>query len=65
MQRNTKPLNPKRVPDSWDWLDAVAGTLDEDFLKAVLENPTNKTSASPRARVNKRADVSERPKSRR
>jgi hypothetical protein len=25
-------------PDSWDWLDAIAGTLDEDFLKAVLDS---------------------------
>jgi len=28
----------QRNPDSWDWLDAIAGTLDEDFLKAVLES---------------------------
>jgi hypothetical protein len=28
----------RQNPDSWDWLDAIAGTLDEDFLKAVLES---------------------------
>jgi virulence-associated protein VagC len=25
------------VPDSWAWLDAVAGNLDEDFVSAVRE----------------------------
>jgi hypothetical protein len=25
--------------DRWDWLDAIAGTLDEDFLDAALEQP--------------------------
>jgi len=27
------------IPDTWDWLDAVAGTFDEDFLDAVMEQP--------------------------
>jgi antitoxin VapB len=27
------------VTDSWSWLDAIAGTLDEDFVKAVREQP--------------------------
>jgi antitoxin VapB len=25
------------LPDSWSWLDAIAGTLDEDFVQAALE----------------------------
>ncbi|HEX9458641.1 MAG TPA: AbrB/MazE/SpoVT family DNA-binding domain-containing protein [Thermoanaerobaculia bacterium] len=25
------------VPDSWAWLDAISGPLDEDFVNAVLE----------------------------
>jgi virulence-associated protein VagC len=25
--------------ETWDWLDAIAGTLDQDFLDAVLEQP--------------------------
>ncbi|HEX3070596.1 MAG TPA: type II toxin-antitoxin system VapB family antitoxin [Thermoanaerobaculia bacterium] len=27
------------IPETWDWLDAIAGTLDRDFLDAVLEQP--------------------------
>ena len=27
------------VPDNWDWLDAVASTLDPDFVEAVREQP--------------------------
>jgi antitoxin VapB len=27
------------VPENWDWLDAIAGTLDQDFLDAALEQP--------------------------
>ncbi|HEV7428134.1 MAG TPA: type II toxin-antitoxin system VapB family antitoxin [Thermoanaerobaculia bacterium] len=27
------------VPETWDWLDAIAGTLDQDFLDAVREQP--------------------------
>ena len=27
------------VPPTWAWLDAVAGTLDKDFVKAVTEQP--------------------------
>jgi hypothetical protein len=65
MERKPKPLNAKGVPDSWEWLDAIAGTLDEDFLNAVLEKPTDETSAPPRLRVNKKTDIARRPKSRR
>jgi hypothetical protein len=28
-----------RVPDSWEWLDALAGELDDDFVSAVREQP--------------------------
>jgi antitoxin VapB len=27
------------VPDSWDWLDALTGELDDDFVAAVREQP--------------------------
>lgn len=27
------------VPDSWEWLDALAGELDDDFESAVREQP--------------------------
>jgi hypothetical protein len=64
-ERKPKPPSPEGVPDSWDWLDAIAGTLDEDFLNAALEKPTDETSARPRLRVNKNTDIAKRPKSRR
>lgn len=27
------------VPETWNWLDAIAGTLDQDFVDAVKEQP--------------------------
>jgi antitoxin VapB len=27
------------VPDTWEWLDAIASPLDEDFVEAVQEQP--------------------------
>jgi antitoxin VapB len=34
---NTVILEP--VADGWEWLDAVAGKLDDDFVQAVNERP--------------------------
>jgi antitoxin VapB len=27
------------IADNWDWLDAITGEFDEDFIKAVNEKP--------------------------
>ena len=27
------------LADDWTWLDAIAGTLDDDFVQAVNERP--------------------------
>jgi antitoxin VapB len=27
------------IPETWEWLDALAGTLDKDFVEAVNEPP--------------------------
>ena len=27
------------VPDTWAWLESIAGILDEDFMEAVKEQP--------------------------
>lgn len=27
------------IDDDWSWLDTIAGTLDEDFVRAVEEEP--------------------------
>ncbi len=34
-QGNRIILEP--IPDSWDWLDKIAGTFDDDFVAAVNE----------------------------
>jgi virulence-associated protein VagC len=35
-EKSKRVVRPK--PGSWDWLDAIAGTFDEDFLQGVLES---------------------------
>ena len=37
----------RQIPDSWDWLDAIAGTLDEDFIQAVLESSHDARAEAP------------------
>jgi virulence-associated protein VagC len=32
-------MRPSSVPESWAWLDALAGEVDEDFVSAVREQP--------------------------
>jgi len=27
------------VLTTWDWLDSIAGTLDDDFIEAVTQEP--------------------------
>ena len=27
------------VPETWEWLNAISGTLDEDFVEAVKDQP--------------------------
>ncbi|WP_245437070.1 hypothetical protein [Mesorhizobium helmanticense] len=27
------------LPQDWDWLDQLVGTLDDDFVEAALERP--------------------------
>ena len=31
---------PPSITADWAWLDAIAGTLDEDFIQAVDERPS-------------------------
>jgi len=35
VKRRGKGIILEPVPDTWSWLDAIAGTLDEDFVEAV------------------------------
>ncbi len=39
IRRRGRSIVLEPVPDSWAWLDAVAGDLDEDFVAAVREQP--------------------------
>ncbi len=34
---NSVILEP--IPTDWAWLDALVGTIDEDFIQAVNEHP--------------------------
>ena len=27
------------VPETWEWLDVISGTLDEDFVETVTDQP--------------------------
>lgn len=38
IRRRGRAIVLEPVPDSWAWLDAVAGALDEDFVSAVQEH---------------------------
>ena len=39
IRRRGRAIVLEPVPDSWAWLDAVAGDVDEDFVSAVREQP--------------------------
>jgi antitoxin VapB len=45
IRRRGRAIVLEPVPESWEWLDALAGGVEEDFASAVREQP----------------DVSERP----
>lgn len=39
IRRRGRDLILEPVPDTWSWLDAIAGPLDDDFAEAVQEQP--------------------------
>jgi antitoxin VapB len=39
IRRRGRAIVLEPVPDSWEWLDALAGEVDEDFVSAVREQP--------------------------
>lgn len=39
IRRRGRTIVLEPVPDSWEWLDALAGDLDDDFVSAVREQP--------------------------
>ena len=39
IRRRGRALVLEPVPESWEWLDALAGEIDEDFASAVREQP--------------------------
>jgi antitoxin VapB len=39
IRRRGRAILLEPVPDSWEWLDALAGDLDDDFVSAVREQP--------------------------
>lgn len=39
IRRRGRAIVLEPVPASWEWLDALAGVVDEDFVSAVREQP--------------------------
>lgn len=39
IRRRGRAIVLEPVPESWDWLDALAAEIDEDFASAVREQP--------------------------
>ena len=39
IRRRGRAIVLEPVPDSWEWLDALAGDVDDDFASAVREQP--------------------------
>lgn len=39
IRRRGRAIVLEPVPDSWEWLDALVGDLDDDFVSAVREQP--------------------------
>lgn len=39
IRRRGKAIVLEPLPETWSWLDAIAGTLDDDFVEAVQEQP--------------------------
>jgi len=37
IRRRGRAIVLEPVPESWEWLDALAGEVDEDFVSAVRE----------------------------
>ena len=40
IRRRGRAIVLEPMPESWEWLDALAGGVDEDFASAVREQPT-------------------------
>ncbi len=39
IRRRGRAIVLEPVPESWKWLDALAGDVDDDFVSAVREQP--------------------------
>ena len=39
IRRRGRAIVLEPAPDSWEWLDALVGELDDDFNSAVREQP--------------------------
>jgi len=39
IRRRGRAIVLEPVPESWEWLDALAGEVDEDFVSTAREQP--------------------------
>ena len=42
IRRRGRTIVLEPVPESWEWLDALVGDVDEEFVSAVREQPEAK-----------------------
>lgn len=51
IRRRGRAIVLEPVPDSWEWLDALAGEVDDDFASAVNEPQAEQTERPGLAKV--------------
>jgi antitoxin VapB len=39
LTRRGREIIMEPLPENWQWLDAISGTLDDDFVAAAQEQP--------------------------
>ncbi|GES42919.1 AbrB family transcriptional regulator [Rhizobium dioscoreae] len=39
IRRQGKAIILEPIPEDWDWLEAVTGPIDDDFVEAATEQP--------------------------
>jgi antitoxin VapB len=47
IRRRGRAIVLEPLPESWEWLDALAGDVDEDFVSSVRERPEATERSGP------------------
>jgi antitoxin VapB len=46
IRRHGTAVTLEPITEDWAWLDAIAGKLDDDFVRAVNEHPNSRWSCA-------------------